>query len=213
MRNRLPQISGNHKICIICEGNEEYRYLERLKELKVWNKIYDISLVNAAGNGNISSRYQDRYQNNSYELVLIFCDTEKKPHQQYHEIKSKIDEFHGIDNISHELIIFGNPCTLQIIMKHWTDENIVSPAKKRNAELIRVNTGIEKYKAKEEQIKQLMKYITVENYKSMCKRVKILNKEDNQPESTNFGRFIEYFSSDKDNWITEINKKVGDISR
>lgn len=35
MQNRLPKISDKHKICIICEGNEETEYLERLKELQV----------------------------------------------------------------------------------------------------------------------------------------------------------------------------------
>lgn len=75
MANRLPYISGKHKICIICEGNEEYKYLERLNQLHVWNEIYDISLVNAEGNGNIPARYQDRYQNGSYETVLVFCDS------------------------------------------------------------------------------------------------------------------------------------------
>ena len=43
MPNKLPKFLDNHKICIICEGNEEY----------------DISLVNAGGNGNIPARYQD----------------------------------------------------------------------------------------------------------------------------------------------------------
>lgn len=37
MPNRLPQIFDKHKICIICEGNEEYEYLNRLKSLGVWN--------------------------------------------------------------------------------------------------------------------------------------------------------------------------------
>lgn len=36
---------------------EEYEYLKRLKDLKVWNEQYDISLVNAGGNGNIPARY------------------------------------------------------------------------------------------------------------------------------------------------------------
>ena len=27
MTNRLPVFSDKHKICIICEGNEEYAYL------------------------------------------------------------------------------------------------------------------------------------------------------------------------------------------
>ena len=89
MPNKLPRFFDNHKICIICEGNEEYEYLNRLKNLKVWNEQYDISLVNAGGNGNIPARYQDRYQNGADKLVLVFCDTEKKPHEQYEDIKRK----------------------------------------------------------------------------------------------------------------------------
>ena len=136
MANKLPKFLDKHKICIICEGNEEYEYLNRLKELKVWNEQYDISLVNAGGNGNIPARYQDRYQNGTYEVVLVFCDTEKKPHEQYVDIKRKINEFHGVENAADEVVIFANPCTMQIIIKHWTDENIKSPAKKVNAPLI-----------------------------------------------------------------------------
>ena len=108
MPNKLPKFLDNHKICIICEGNEEYEYLNRLKNLKVWNEQYDISLVNAGGNGNIPARYQDRYQNGADELVLVFCDTEKKPHEQYEDIKRKINEFHGVDSAAKEVIIFGN---------------------------------------------------------------------------------------------------------
>ena len=78
MQSKLPKFLDNHKICIICEGNEEYEYLNRLKNLKVWSEQYDISLVNAGGNGNIPARYQDRYQNGADEFVLVFCDTEKK---------------------------------------------------------------------------------------------------------------------------------------
>jgi len=89
MENRLPNISNKHKICVICEGNEEYQYLERLKRLNVWNDIYDITLENAGGNGNIPARYQDKYQNGSFEMIFIFCDTEKKPYEQYEDIKRK----------------------------------------------------------------------------------------------------------------------------
>lgn len=115
MPNKLPKFLDNHKICIICEGNEEYEYLNRLKNLKVWNEQYDISLVNAGGNGNIPARYQDRYQNGADELVLVFCDTEKKPHEQYEDIKRKINEFHGVDSAANEVIMFGNPCTVAMI--------------------------------------------------------------------------------------------------
>lgn len=74
--------------------------------------------MNACGNGNIPARYQDRYQNGTDELVLIFCDTEKKPHEQYKDIKRKINDFRGVDNAADQVVIFGNPCTMQIIIKH-----------------------------------------------------------------------------------------------
>ena len=38
MPNKIPKFFDKHKICIICEGNEEYEYLKRLKDLKVWNE-------------------------------------------------------------------------------------------------------------------------------------------------------------------------------
>ena len=66
MKSRLPAFLSKDKICIICEGDEEYDYLNRLKELRVWNEQYEVFLDNAAGNGNIPARYQDRYQNGSY---------------------------------------------------------------------------------------------------------------------------------------------------
>lgn len=208
MPNKLPRFRDNHKICIICEGNEEYEYLDRLIALKVWSGQYDISLVNAGGNGNIPARYQDRYQNGSYEIVLVFCDTEKKPHEQYVDIKRKINEFHGIDHAADEVIIFGNPCTMQIISKHWTDENLKSPAKAVNAPFIQRYTGVENYKGRMDQIEKVMEHITAENYADMCRRIKALKTDDSVLGSSNFGRFIKLFESDDSGWIDEINTKI-----
>ena len=33
MRNRVPEIFTGNRICIICEGDEEYEYLEKLISL------------------------------------------------------------------------------------------------------------------------------------------------------------------------------------
>lgn len=208
MKNRLPNIPDKHKICIICEGNEEYEYLERLKCLNKWNECYHISLVNAGGNGNIPARYQDRYQNGSDEVVLIFCDTEKKPYEQYEDIKRKINEFHGVDHAANEVVIFGNPCTMQIISKHWTDENLKSPAKSVNAPLIKKHTGVENYKGRADQIHELLEHVTVDNYEDMKKRVSDLKCEDSVTGSSNFAKFIERFESDDSVWMKEVNDKL-----
>ena len=208
MTNKLPKFIDKHKICIICEGNEEYKYLNRLKELKVWNEQYDISLVNADGNGNIPARYQDRYQNGAYEVVLVFCDTEKKPYEQYEDIKRKISEFHGVDNVASEVVIFGNPCTMQIISMHWTDEILKSPAKPVNAPLVERYTGVENYKARKDQINEVMKYITPENYLDMRKRVDCMDEDDTFIGDSNFGRFMALFEQDDCEWIQKINSKL-----
>ena len=161
MTSRMPKFLDRRKICIICEGAEEYEYLERLNTLNVWNEQYKVILDNADGNGNIPARYQDRYQNSSYDLVLVFCDTEKKPYEQYVDIKRKINEFHGVDNVADSVIIYGNPCTMQIILQHWCEEKLKTPSKKVNSSLIQQCTGVENYKGRADQRKQIMEQITV----------------------------------------------------
>lgn len=188
MVNRLPVLSDKHKICIICEGNEEYEYLTKLKKLKVWNEQYDISLVNAGGNGNIPARYQDRYQNGAYELVLIFCDTEKKPHEQYADIKRKVNEVHGVE--------------------YAADEIIKSPAKSVNAPLIKRFTGVENYKGRADQLKAILEYVTAENYVDMCRRMISLESIDTVAGSSNFGRFMKLFENSDSGWIGKINDSI-----
>ena len=93
MTNKLPKFFSGSKICIICEGDEEYEYLDKLISLDVWSNRYQFTLENADGNGNIPARYQDKYQNGSYDVVLVFCDTDKKPYEQYADINIKSMNF------------------------------------------------------------------------------------------------------------------------
>ena len=205
MGNRLPKIFTGSRICIICEGDEEYEYLEKLISLDVWSKEYCFQLENAGGNGNIPARYQDKYQNGAYDLVLVFCDTDRKPYEQYVDIKRRIDEFHGVENAADKIMIFGNPCTMQIIIEHWGDVRLCSNNKKKNAPVIYDLTGIEGYKGRKEQRRKLFSQITKENYQEMRKRIKKLPFVDTVEGSTNLGRFLEWFSSDDNIWIEVIN--------
>lgn len=158
------------------------------------------------GNGNIPARYQDKYQNSAYDLVLIFCDTDRKPYEQYVDIKRKINEFHGIENAADWIVIFGNPCTMQIIIEHWDDIVLSSNNKRKNAPVIFDLTGVEGYKGKREQRRELFSKITKENYWEMRERIKKLSDDDAIEGSTNFGRFLDYFSSDDSEWIQVINR-------
>lgn len=132
MASKLPQIFTGNRICIICEGDEEYEYLEKLISLNVWN-------------------------------------------------------------------------TMQIIIEHWSDVVLCSHKKKKNAPVIFDLTGIEGYKGRADQRQELFAKITKENYQEMRERIKKLPSEDSIEGSTNFDRFIEYFTTDDTKWIQMIN--------
>ena len=87
--------SAERKICIICEGFEEIDYLNTLINKAVFSSKYEFVLINSKSINNINSVYQIRYQSNSYDLVLVFCDTDKNPYTRYKAIKDEIDELHG----------------------------------------------------------------------------------------------------------------------
>ena len=87
--SRPELLSVEKRVCIICEGLEEYDYLEKIKTLALWNKKYLVDLRNARGIGRISAIYQDRFHNGSYDAILIFCDTDKYPFKAYKEMKNK----------------------------------------------------------------------------------------------------------------------------
>ena len=102
-------------------------------------------------------------------------------------------------------MIYGNPCTMQIIIEHWDDVILSSNKKKKNAPIIFDLTGIEGYKGRADQRQALFSRITKENYQKMRERIKKLPSDDKVEGSTNFGKFMEYFATDDNRWIQTIN--------
>lgn len=121
--------TNGRRICIICEGDEEKDYINALLNKKVFSNIYNFAEpINAKSINNIFPRYVDRYQSNSYDLVLIFCDTDKGPSKKYKEIKKAINDFHS-NSVADDIVIFGNPCTMQIILSHFAEIKLTSQSK------------------------------------------------------------------------------------
>ena len=206
MNKRIPQISYEKKVCIICEGYEEYDYIEKIISLNVWNKVYKIYIVNAESNGKIPARYQEKFMSDSYDVVLVFCDTDKKPYEDYQTIKSKIDIFHGVNGISDQVVIYANPCTMQVILLHFGDVRLTSHKKEINKQYIKDLTGIGSYRAKEAQRKRLFNTINIENYNLMKQRASTLLTDDTMMGSSNWWSVLNYFSSEDVYWIESINK-------
>lgn len=97
---------------------------------------------------------------------------------------------------------------MQIIIKHWTDENLNSPAKKVNASIIKKYTGVDNYKGRKDQIAEIMNCVTKDNYQEMFQRVKNMELNDHIWGSSNFGQFIKRFESTDIRWIEEIISKI-----
>lgn len=199
--------SKERKICIICEGFEEIDYLNALINKAVFSNKYEFVLINGKSINNISSVYQIRYQSNSYDLVLVFCDTDKLPSMRYKEIKNEINEFHG-KTVADDIIIFGNPCTMQIIISHFAEIKLTSQSKSVNSKFIEQYVGIKNYKATEEQRKKLFSKIRRDNYERMKENVGKLSTDDNVTSSTNILKFIKMFENNDTNWIDDISKKL-----
>lgn len=208
MSKRLPKLNESKKICIICEGYEENDYLNTLNNLNVWKNIYDIHLSNAKGNGNIFARYQDAYQNDTYEFIFVFCDTDRKPYEQYSDIKKKINDFHDNNNAATSIIIFGNPCTMQIIILHFCDKILKSNQKKKNKPIIKEFCGIDNYNANEAKRALLFEKITEDNYNLMKSRIVNLPTDDSIIGSTNFHKIIDCFSNEDTSWINDYTKMI-----
>ena len=204
--NRLPVINNKHKICIICEGLEEHLYLNRLLDLSVWSDEYDFTLINAKGESRIFSIYQNAYNNARYEMIIIFCDTDRYPQKEYSLIKEKINQFHNSRVATNKVVIFANPCTMQIILSHFGDVKLSKQSKKLNAPIIKELTGIDNYDAKEQQVKDVCSKIYRRTYPQMKQRVEKINFNDNVCCSTNFIEFVNKFENDDTKWIKETNK-------
>ena len=197
------------RVLIICEGYEEFEYLKALKKLNIWDN-YNIELINAESNGSIFPIYQFNYQNDDYDLILIMADTDRPTYDDFILMLNKINSFHDVNGFAEEIVIFGNPCTMQFILNHFSNEciYITKSNKKKNSNLIYSLTGVENYDAHAEQRNALFNQITKENYELMKKNISYCSTNYYNISSTNFLKFIIYLESDNSLWIQCINSKI-----
>ena len=138
---------------------------------------------------------------------MIFCDTDKGPSEKYLELKRKINEFHDAD-VADDIVIFGNPCTMQIMLSRFAEIRLTSQSKSVNSEYIEKLVGISNYKATEEQRKEFFGKIRRENYEMVKENIAKLSTNDEEISSTNFLKFVQNFENEDESWIEEINKKL-----
>ena len=204
---KFPSIKKECKILILCEGEEDYDYISKLKECKVWSSAYSVKLKNAKSIDNLIAIYQNMYHNANYDLILTFCDTEMTPYEQFSRLWNGLNEFHG-ENIAENIMIFANPCTMQIILSHFAKVKLKSNNKTKNSPLIEKYTGVKNYEANQNQRTAIMKHISKENYFDMKNNLKgVSNSYDIVP-STNAVSWFELFENENTEWVMDLKKKI-----
>ena len=207
MIKKFPTIKSGCKILIICEGFEEYDYVVRLKECIVWSSAYNIKPRNAKSIDNIIAIYQNEYQNSNYDLMTTLCDTEIVPYEQFSKLRKAINSFHG-NNAADKLIIFANPCTMQIVLSHFDKIKLSSNSKTKNAALIQKLTGVADYMAEENQRGAIMKHISPENYLTMKSNLAGISTVYTSVPGTNVVSWFELFEHEDTKWVKKINKEI-----
>lgn len=197
-----------YKICIVCEGEEEFDYLNRLIQLNVFSKIYEIKLDNAHSITQIAPRYQFWYYKDNHDLVLAFCDTEMAPYEQFNKIKEDLSKIFGSEKAVKKVLFYANPCTMQIILSHFKDIKLKSNQKRENGAIINELTHVKNYSAKKSQRNAIMKKLNTKNYGTLKKNLSKLNTEETVVSSTNFLTLLNYLESDNPQWIKDIKQEV-----
>lgn len=202
MSNKVSQ----KKICVICEGHEEFDYFSKLIDCGMFHANYTFKLKNARSIDNIAAVYQNEFQNDNSDLIIIFCDTEVAPFDQFRNLIKKIDKYHN-KKIAKDIIFFANPCTMQIILSHFNSVHLTTNSKSKNAQLIKKLTGVEEYQAREMQRTTIIKKINSSNYPTMKANLSMVAREWNVVPSTNFIELLDKLEQADTSWVNKIEKK------
>ncbi len=208
MKKKAPSVTNDLNILIICEGYEEEDYLNRLKQIKVWNRKFGIVIKNAKSIDNIAAMYEYYYVLGTYKLVIAFCDTELAPYDKFLAMKEKINKFHGKTNAADSVVFFANPCTMQIILSHFSKVSLKTNNKSTNANLIYNLTKVANYEATANQRSAIAKKINDGNYLTMKDNIKQLSKSLNNIPSSNVIGLFDALDIGSKEWIEKINKEI-----
>lgn len=195
------------RICIVCEGYEEYDYINRLKQCTVWSGEYSVRPQNAKSLDKVFAVYQNEYQSDNYDLVVVYCDTEKNPYSKFNTMCEKINKFHD-KQVAQDIVYFVNPCTLQVILSHFSKVNLKSNQKSDNANLVERLTGVKEYIAKRQQREAIMTKVNKENYLTMKTNISNLPMDYIKCPSTNFNELLARLESTDTSWVDELKEKI-----
>ncbi len=202
-------LSTSIKILVICEGGEDYLYINHLISLNVFNPHLQICALDARGSSRIYEAYKKSVSSGEYDLVFIYCDTELSPYSDYKNNKRKINYLYYKRDVFSDITFFANPVTMQIMILHKTDILIPSNKKADYQTIVNDYYGIINYDASGEQVKLLISQIDVNSYQDMKRRILNYSSDDYRiSNSTNFLKLLDYLEDGNITWAEPLIKEA-----
>ena len=180
-------------ILILCEGYEEWHYINKLLSFGRYNKelYFFPDPINVKSNSRLVPRFQIEYAKDRYDLILIFCDVDKNVDSFYEIVNNLATNLEITTEQAFKLFIFANPVTMQVVLSHFGRVELTHVAKNKNREEIEKITGIKGYNASESQIKEMMLKITFSSYDILKENLSYISRDIHDVPSTNFLKFLE----------------------
>lgn len=127
-------------IAVIVEGDEEECLFSIAKETGHVNPVLNVEIINAGGEGNVPSHFQDYHSNPIYDCTLAVYDVDNKgdcDDSIYKVVKNKLECIVG--DCVNDVSFCTNPNILQILLLGCDDikkVSLVSTSKARNEQLV-----------------------------------------------------------------------------
>ena len=195
------------RIAFIPEGSEEERLLQKYLDLSLFSDVYLFDPpISAGGINNVPAKFHELFSTGVYDGIFPLIDADRDS-CHFNEVRTKLKEIVGFD--PSQLIIFTNPCTLQIMLAHLGDDIIKTESKRANHPLVQKNWPLIKkpYGAHKYQLDLICDSLTADNYQDMKRRISKLSTNCRQVPSTSLLAFLEHFESDDASWLNGILAK------
>jgi hypothetical protein len=205
--------SGNRAkphILLICEGNEEERYIVRLLQLGAFSESYLLETRNASGAYNIPALFQDALSDYYFDAIFAMFDVDNPRHYAYDAVTKGLAEILGASASLYPQV-HTNPCTMQLMLLHvgmikidTSDKTLLTPIIQHSWPAVK-----DIYQAHAYQLSAIAEALNLDNYGQMKQRLLLIGTEPLVCPSSNFGSFIQKLENPDSSWVGEYRRAIG----
>lgn len=134
--------ADKYNVCLIHEGDEEYKFFETMKKIDAVSPKICIENINAGGFGGVAPLFQDYRSYSLYDCVICLYDVDyrqNEPDSPFVSVREGLKEILDEDKSVEAVSFCTNPNFLQIYllsMKELSEVELFSTSKKTNTELV-----------------------------------------------------------------------------